>query len=967
MTVNTSSILSLVALMFYGGLVWAVLSSNLRSWIIRSFSLYLAAMILWSFGAFMLFGDFRGISPLFWNRFMVIGSMAMPVAFFGFTHAFLMRDKRNWQVVGYFLYLLMMIANAAGYLVTAARVIDGQLTSEYGSAFIPAMIVWVFFIGFSMVDLFYEYRKTKVAFYRDQIKYLLVTTIVIFAGMLISLTGWISFPVDITFNIAAAALISYAILRHQLLDIAIVVRKGLLYSIPTIIIGIAYFLIVYLALGVFHSTTGAGIFLLSVLVAVLAVLIGEPLGSAVKHGVDRLFYRENYNSTQMLQRLSRTAVSVLDLDAITRLILNEVTSTMHIRHAGFFLKKEPTGDYYLMAQAGMDVGAMKLTRKHPLITYFNADQQALTNFDLDAHPHFLALWRQEKEELAKIKAQLFIPLKAKGDLVGIFAVGPRQSGEPFSQDDQLTLGALANQTASAIENALLFAGEARRRREAETLQKVLTELTSDLDLKQVLDTILVQLEKVIPYDSACVFLLQKDRLFAAAARGFARVEEVINRDYPVEGDKLFLELQQTRRPVILSDAQADAWFKGYGGTQDARSRMGVPLILQGTVIGYLTLDSFTPAAYNELEQADLAQAFASHAAVAVENARLFKVEHEQRKSAEALREVGTMLSSTLDFDRVLDLLLDQVGRVMPYDLANILLSDGNSHLRVVRTRLSEIADPFLARHIDDALFEISDTPNLQQMIESGRPMVIPDIAAYPGWVQRVPFPARSWAGVPVFSNDQMVACFSLVKFETNFYNAHHADLLAIFAGQAALALQNARLFTEVQQLAIIDDLTGLFNRRHLFELGKREFNRAQRFHRPLSVVMLDLDYFRNVNDIHAHLTGDQVLRLVAERCKASIREVDVIGRYGGDEFTIICPESSLEEAQTVSERLRKNIGREPFMTPAGPVNLTASLGIAVMTPETPDLITLVDWADKAMYVSKHNGRDLVTGYVNAIL
>jgi diguanylate cyclase (GGDEF)-like protein len=964
MTVNTSSILSLVALLFYGGLVWAVLSSNLRSRIIRSFSLYLVAMIVWSFGAFMLFGNFSGTSPLLWDRFMLIGSMAMPIALFGFTQAFIMREKRSWQLFGYFLYLLIMIANAAGYVVNAARVNGGQLTSEYGPAFIPAMVVWVFFIGFSTLDLVQEYRKTKVAFYRDQIKYLLVTTLVIFVGMLISLTDWVYFPVDMVFNIAAAALISYAILRHQLLDIAIVVRKGLLYSIPTIIIGIAYFLIVYLVLGVSHDITGAGIFLLSLLVAVLAVLIGEPLGNFLKRGVDRLFYRENYNSTQMLQRLSRTAASVLDLDAITRLILDEVTSTMHIRNAGFFLKNEPTGDYYLMAQAGMDLGALKFSRKHPLITYFIANDQVLTNFDLDSLPHFLALWREDKEDLAKIKAHLFIPLKAKGDLVGIFTVGPRHSGEPFSQDDQLTLEALANQTASAIENALLFAAEARRRREAETLQTVLTELTSDLDLKQVLDTILLQLEKVIPYDSACAFLLQNGRLFATAARGFARIEDVINRSYPVGDDKLFLELQRTRRPVILSDVQADSWFKGYGGTQDTRSWIGVPLILQGAVIGCLTLDSFTPAAYNELEQADLAQAFASHAAVAVENARLFKVEHEQRKAAESLREIGTMLSSTLDFDRVLDLLLDQVGRVMPYDLANILLSDGNSHLRVARTRLAESADPSLARHLDDALFEISETPNLQQMIESGCPMVIPDIAAYPGWVQRVPFPARSWAGVPVFSNDRMVACFSLVKFETNFYTDQHANLLSIFAGQASLALQNAGLFSEVQQLAIIDDLTGLFNRRHLFELGKREFNRAQRFHRPLAVVMLDLDYFRNVNDIHAHLTGDQVLRQVSDRCKASIREVDVIGRYGGDEFTIICPESSFEEAQTVSERLRKNIAREPFMTLAGPVNLTASLGIAVMTPDTPDLATLVDFADKAMYVSKHNGRNLVTGYEN---
>ncbi len=413
MTIIPSSILSLVALLFYAGLVWAVLLSTLRSRIIRSFSLFLATMILWSFGAFMLFGDFKGASPLFWDRFMLIGSMAMPVAFFAFTHAFILREKRNWQVMGYFLYFLIMIANAAGYLVTAATIDQGQFTRTYGPAFIPAILVWFFFIGFSMVDLVREYRKTKVAFYRDQIQYLLVTTLVILAGMLISLTGWVSFPVDITFNIAAAALIAYAILRHQFLDIDIVVRKGLLYSIPTIVLGVAYFLIVYLALGVFHSTTGTGIFLLSVLVAVLAVLIGEPLGRAVKQGVDRLFYRESYNSTQMLQRLSHTAVAVLDLDAITRLILNEVTSTMHIRHAGLFLKKEEGGDYYLMAQSGLDVGPLKLSRKHPLITYFNADHPFLTNFELDANPHFLALWNQREGRISQNQGPIIHSLESQ--------------------------------------------------------------------------------------------------------------------------------------------------------------------------------------------------------------------------------------------------------------------------------------------------------------------------------------------------------------------------------------------------------------------------------------------------------------------------------------------------------------------------------------------------------------------------
>jgi eukaryotic-like serine/threonine-protein kinase len=494
------------------------------------------------------------------------------------------------------------------------------------------------------------------------------------------------------------------------------------------------------------------------------------------------------------------------------------------------------------------------------------------------------------------------------------------------------------------------------------LQGVLTGLQSELDLQAVLESILVQLEKVVRYDSASIFLQQEDRLVVSALRGFAQPEELLDHSYPIEGDEVFQELCHTCRPLVLNDVQATGRLLGYGGTEDIQSWMGVPLVIGGEVAGCLTIDSFTRGAYSEPELVDLAQAFASHAAVAIENARLFKTEQEQRRIAEGLREVGVMLSTTLDFERVLDLLLDQIGRVIPYDLVDILISDGEHHLQIVRTRLSEKADPAVATWLEDAHFEIAELPNLDEMISSTHPMVIPDVSTHPGWVAKSSLPPRSWAGAPVFLNDRMVICYSLYKFQSGFYNGRQSDLLSVFAAQTALALQNARLFGEVQQLAIIDDLTGLFNRRHLYDLGTREFNRSRRFSRSLAVLMLDLDLFRNVNDEYGHLVGDEVLKSVADLCRASIRVVDVIGRYGGDEFTIVCPEADLEGARIVAERLRSQIARMPFATQAGLINITASIGIAMRTDESQGIASLVEVADKAMYQAKHDGRNLVRSY-----
>ena len=960
MVLSASSIISFIAFGCYGALLWLVLARFSKGRVSHFFALYLASMLVWSFGSFMMFAQVDDTNTLFWNRFMTIGSTAMPVTFFAFVQAFLMRDKPNWLWAGFFLYLVNQVFNALGMVVTEASVLDGKVFNTYGWALNLVSATWLFFVFFSTYSLVREYRRTTDFQSQNRIKYLLVVILIILAGSLTNTTDMKYYPVDISFNAIAALMTAYAIFRHRLLDLNILVRKSILYSIPSAIIGVIYFLVIFLTTRIFHLISSTSIFVLALSVAVLAALLAQPFHAAAQNFIDRLFYREKYDANQMLQRLSETISSVLDLDKLTQVILSEVINTLHIQHAGFYLKRGELGEYYLMAQSGMKMEDLKLTNDHPLILAFNNGSQVISRLDLDILPQFRSMWRQEKQELDQTRADLFLPLRSKGNLIGVFAVGPKQSGLSYSQDDLFVLMNLANQMATTVENALLFAAEARRRQEAETLQGVLTQLTSDLDLEQVLDNILINLETVIPYDSACIFLLQNDYLIAVSGRGFENLDNVIGQEYPIDKDDLFLELQQTRAPLLIPDVQSSFAYKGYGGTKDTCSWMGVPLIARGTVIGCLTLDSKKVGTYRDIEQLNLAQAFGSHASVAIENARLFRVEREQRQLAEALREIGTVLSTTLDFDNVLDLLLDQVGRIVPYSIANIMLVEGG-RIRNARTRFHESIDAKASQLLKTLPFIIQPTPNLFYMVDTAQPLVISSVPLNADWIES-PVPIRSWVGAPIIVKGRAIACFSLSSLEPDFYRRRHADLLAVFAGQAALALQNARLFAEIQQLAMVDDLTGIFNRRHFFELGEHEFHRAQRYNRPLAVIMLDLDNFKLVNDTHGHAVGDQVLRMIAERCRSNIREVDILGRYGGEEFTIILPEAGPPEAHAISERLRKHIARMPITTTAGPVSVTISLGTANLTSEVPNLSKLIDCADFAMYEAKRRGRNNVCIY-----
>ena len=184
-------------------------------------------------------------------------------------------------------------------------------------------------------------------------------------------------------------------------------------------------------------------------------------------------------------------------------------------------------------------------------------------------------------------------------------------------------------------------------------------------------------------------------------------------------------------------------------------------------------------------------------------------------------------------------------------------------------------------------------------------------------------------------------------------------IMSIFAKQIGISLERARLFQEVQNLAFTDPLTGLHNRRSLFELGRIEFSRAHRMIRPFCCMMIDLDHFKQINDNYGHQVGDQVLQEFATRCKNSVREVDLIGRYGGEELIIIMPETDLRTAQRVAERLRTSIAGTPILGGSVEINTTVSIGIAQKDENTLHLETLIARADQAMYIAKHKGRNQV--------
>jgi putative nucleotidyltransferase with HDIG domain len=517
---HITPIITFVALIYYTVLLFIILNQNIHSRVRLFFSLYLMAMMVWSFTGFMIFSGVKiapSLDTLFWNRALVVGVLIVPVAFFGFVESFLMLDRRVWLYVALVSLLVAQVANLFGLVVISASVSGDRLNNVFGDGETLAGAIWAFFFVFSAIELINAYRKSRDYLFRNRIKYLFLVTLVIFVGSLTNLTDLKYYPGDIVFNILAAFLITIAILRHRLLDFSLVVRKGLLYAIPTLIIGVSYYLVIQITLK-FLTAGGVSVFLLTLLVAMLSALTVQPLQDLAQNWIDRIFFREKHDANLMLQRISRTAAYVLDIDEITQMILDEITHTLHIDQAAFFLKRAESGEFYLASSKGLEEKVdVHWDSSHPIVRSLSNFDHALTRHDLSVMPQFRSLWGEDREVLEKIWAELLIPLKVKGELVGFFTVGPKSSREIYTDDDQLTLMTLANQMAVAIENAHLYSAEQSRREEMDTLYHLSRQLVAIDEVNEILQTTIRYVVKSVHVTFARALLLDEHGEFICRA------------------------------------------------------------------------------------------------------------------------------------------------------------------------------------------------------------------------------------------------------------------------------------------------------------------------------------------------------------------------------------------------------------------------------------------------------------------
>jgi len=352
---------------------------------------------------------------------------------------------------------------------------------------------------------------------------------------------------------------------------------------------------------------------------------------------------------------------------------------------------------------------------------------------------------------------------------------------------------------------------------------------------------------------------------------------------------------------------------------------------------------------------ELSATHARKAATVLENVRLHQEIKNQLKEHTIIYKINNLINSTLNPEAVLTKVVKSIRKYFNYLICDVLLLDEQEeNLYIAAT------DGYLAENRRNTRIKLGEGVTGKVAV-SGKPLLVPDVTKFEGYVQGAK-EVCSEVAVPLKVLYELIGVLNVESTKLNAFDKQDLRLLSILSTPIAIAIQNARLHQQMKKLAITDELTGLYNFRYLQERLEEEVKRAQRYERSLSLIMADIDYFKDFNDNYGHPEGNKVLKVLANILKANVREIDIVGRYGGEEFIIILPEAVKEEAQEIAERIRIKVERYKFITEKNypyKKNLTLSLGITSCFQQNITPQSLVQKVDQALYQAKGKGRNRV--------
>lgn len=468
---------------------------------------------------------------------------------------------------------------------------------------------------------------------------------------------------------------------------------------------------------------------------------------------------------------------------------------------------------------------------------------------------------------------------------------------------------------------------------------------STFDLDEVLNQILSIIRNYFQLQNGAVMLLDKNRQELYVRAHFGRSNVDIGYRVAV-GKGLTGTAAKLKRPIYAADVSKDPRY--IDRVQETKSEVAIPLMVRDEVVGVLDFQS-EQAEYFDAGMIDLLTLFSTQASLALENARLYSLERRRAEQLEAINAVARQTTAVLDLDELLTVVCRLILEWFRIDHVAVLLAESDC----LRVRAYEgTLTPNVAMGA-----QLAPGAGLaSRALSQAKSLIENDVSIVDGYIAGF-LETKSEMCVPLIFFGEKLGVLALDSASHDAFDQDDVQPLESVADICAAAIQNAHYFERMKQLAYVDGLTGIFNRRYFEMRIAEELERACRFLGRMSVIMVDIDHFKKLNDEFGHLLGDEVLRGVSTILKQQLRKVDMVCRYGGEEFAIVVPETTGANALKVAEKLRRQIESHPF--PGVPRPVTISCGVADYPTHGATRDEIVAAADGALYQAKQAGRNRV--------
>lgn len=516
-----------------------------------------------------------------------------------------------------------------------------------------------------------------------------------------------------------------------------------------------------------------------------------------------------------------------------------------------------------------------------------------------------------------------------------------RAGADFCLDKPVVPTELIAAAAAASGRARLFKAALERNQHLEKLINAMRAVCRSLELEDLLWTAADITAKLFRIDG-CSFLLAEPTGESALLRSFqlkgGQLRAAPAELVPWHSCRLEKQALDENRPII---GAAD---EGTGGLA-----LALPMCEGELRIGVMTVAWAARGSLAPEEVGDFVE-LAGQVALAIRNARHFAEMNRKARELSLLHEVARAISSILDPDQLLQRVLKEVRESLGYARCAIFLLDPEKDELYVRA-----CSGYKGATIKKVRIQVAGKGITAYAARRKELVYVPDVTRDQRYIQ-VEKGIRSELAIPLVHAGQLLGVLDFESTELGGFQPRDIELLRYFADQVSIAISNSSLFDRLKEQAISDSLTKLRNRMFFIEAIEIEFSRSQRSGKPFSLVMMDLDGFKRVNDKLGHMAGDVVLCRVASILRHNSRRSDVVARYGGDEFAALLPETDAQSAALYAEKLRRKLRKDRELR-AG--KITASFGISSYPEFANSVEELIGQADSAMYQAKRKGGDQV--------